>query len=124
MGIKVTNIALAMEMLSFLSIKAEERNNTILVSEDNYKLVEDLLQVLGLIPASPQPKEKAPRKSQGARPTLASKGLRAKVRLSVTINAEADDWLWESIRDSELISHTLSRIIMEHKTMTELREFE
>lgn len=126
MKIEVTNTRTAMSLLAFYSIKAVVEDSTIIVSKADYQSADNLLKEWKpeWNPASSQPKEKAQRKSQGARPTLASKGLRRKAHLSATVDAEAKDWLTNCIKPNELISHTLSRIIMEHKTMTELREFE
>ncbi len=56
--------------------------------------------------------------------TKASQGKRRRVRLSITISAEADDWLWTCVHERELISHTVSRIILEHKALIEIQETE
>ncbi len=49
--------------------------------------------------------------------TRESQGKRRRVKLSISIAAEADDWISEYAEHNELPSQTISRIILEHKQL-------
>ncbi len=47
--------------------------------------------------------------------TRESQGKRRRVRLSITISAEAADYLYSQSKEGELVSHTISRLMLEHR---------
>ncbi len=114
MKIKVTNTSQAEIILSFYSIEFFAAKNTVIVHSGDYETASELLN--DLKPKPPKAK-KTPIQDKGksGRPTKASQGKRCMVKLSVSITAEADDWIDEYSEHNELPSQTINRIILEHK---------
>ncbi len=123
MKIKVINTHQAKIILSFYSIEFFTAKNIVIVHSGDYKVATELLD--DLKPKPPKPKKpRAQDKGKSGRPTKASQGKRRMVKLSVSVTAEADDWIDKYGEHNELPSQTINRIILEHKALIELQEFE
>ncbi len=105
-------------ILEFFGYKFTTANSAIIIDKANYHAADDLLGDLKPKPGKPKPKKKRKPESYTGRPTFESQGKRKKIKLSVAIDAEANDYILNCVRNGELASHTLSRIILEHKRLT------
>ncbi len=102
------------------------KDSVILVNKTNYQTAIELLDDLKSKKPKPPKTKKIPvqDKRKSGPKTKASQGLERYFKINATINPEAREHLLseqhrDNNREWEIISHTLNRLILEHKRLTD-----
>ncbi len=118
MYIEVTNTSQAEMILEFFGIESTSDNGTIIVNDTNYQEANKLLYYLK--PKPPKPKKiRVEEKSKSGPKTKASQGERRHIKRNISLIPDNDDYVLSQQKEGELITHTINRIIEEHRQYNE-----
>lgn len=115
--LEVPDLAQAQIWLKFQEIFFFIHDKEIFLNEDDWDYANNALNY-------PPLNKRDPDTYRGGRPTLASQGLHTRERMSVSISNEAGNHLRDCQRETENKSQVVDRLILEHKTITDIEEIE
>ncbi len=120
MRIEAVNISQVQKMLWMHNIEYTIDNDHILINETDVALVNKLLK--SLTPKPPKSKNKRldfQDKQRSGPKTKASKGERRHVKRNISLIPHNNDYVLSQQKKGELITHTINRIIEEHRQYNE-----